>query len=120
MSTRRKNRENNEAYHKKIRKARKKIFEYGKKISSRDVTKYLESQSLTPVHVCGQFAYLWDWMLIFHWKSAFSFFEINFFLLLVVDLLHEFELGVWKAIFTYLMCILHAAGGLAIQELNWR
>jgi hypothetical protein len=38
----------------------------------------------------------------------------------VVDLLHEFELGVWKAIFTHLMRILFAAGGTAIQELNWR
>ena len=35
--------------------------------------------------------------------------------MLVVDILHEFELGVWKAIFTHLIRILHAAaphGGL--------
>jgi hypothetical protein len=35
--------------------------------------------------------------------------------MLVVDLLHEFELGVWKALFTHLIRILHAAapqGGL--------
>ena len=35
--------------------------------------------------------------------------------MLIVDLLHEFELGVWKAIFTHLIRILHAAaphGGL--------
>lgn len=31
----------------------------------------------------------------------------NFFSMLVPDLLHEFELGVWKAIFTHLMRILH-------------
>ena len=29
----------------------------------------------------------------------------------VVDLLHEFELGVWKAVFTHLMRIFYAAGG---------
>ena len=29
--------------------------------------------------------------------------------MLVVDLLHEFELGVWKALFTHLIQILHAA-----------
>jgi hypothetical protein len=29
--------------------------------------------------------------------------------MLVVDLLHEFELGVWKALFTHLIRILHAA-----------
>jgi hypothetical protein len=38
----------------------------------------------------------------------------------VVDLLHEFELGVWKAIFTHLMRILHAIGGNAVQDLNQR
>jgi hypothetical protein len=30
--------------------------------------------------------------------------------MLVVDLLHEFELGVWKALFTHLIRLLHAAG----------
>ena len=29
--------------------------------------------------------------------------------MLVVDLLHKFELGVWKALFTHLIQILHAA-----------
>jgi hypothetical protein len=29
--------------------------------------------------------------------------------MLVVDLLHEFELGVWKALFTHLIRILYAA-----------
>jgi hypothetical protein len=38
----------------------------------------------------------------------------------VVDLLHEFELGVWKAIFIHLMRILFAAGGTAVQDLNFR
>ena len=40
--------------------------------------------------------------------------------MLIVDLLHEFELGVWKAIFTHLMRILYAAGGTLIQQLNYR
>ncbi|KAG1872303.1 hypothetical protein DFJ58DRAFT_635155, partial [Suillus subalutaceus] len=35
----------------------------------------------------------------------------NRFHMFVVDELHEFENGVWKAIFTHLMHILHAAGG---------
>ena len=42
--------------------------------------------------------------------------------MLVVDLLHEFELGVWKALFTHLIRILHAAashGGL-VTELDRR
>jgi hypothetical protein len=38
----------------------------------------------------------------------------------VPDLLHEFELGVWKATFKHLLRILYAHGGGAIQELNKR
>jgi len=38
----------------------------------------------------------------------------------VVDLLHEFELGVWKATFTHLLRILYAQGGDGIQTLNKR
>ena len=38
----------------------------------------------------------------------------------VVDLLHEFELGVWKATFTHLMRVLEAAADDAIQKLNER
>lgn len=36
------------------------------------------------------------------------------------DLLHEFELGVWKAVFKHLIRILYAQGGDAIQRLNDR
>jgi hypothetical protein len=45
---------------------------------------------------------------------------LDFHGLFVVDLLHEFELGVWKAIFTHLMRILQAIGGNAVQVLNNR
>jgi hypothetical protein len=38
----------------------------------------------------------------------------------VVDLLLEFELGVWRTIFTHLMRILHAVGGTTVQRLNYR
>ena len=53
-------------------------------------------------------------------KNAFSNIVENFFALLVVDLLHEFELGVWKAILTHLLRILHASGTDALQELDRR
>ena len=40
--------------------------------------------------------------------------------MLVVDLMHEFELGVWKAIFTHLIRILYAADphGKLVTTLN--
>jgi hypothetical protein len=44
------------------------------------------------------------------------------YVMLVVDLLHEFELGVWKAIFIHLLRILYAAApaGRLIAQLNER
>ncbi|KAF9228318.1 hypothetical protein BS17DRAFT_793093 [Gyrodon lividus] len=42
----------------------------------------------------------------------------NLFLMLVVDLLHEFKLGVWKAIFIHLIWILIAAGEETISRMN--
>ncbi|KAF8235261.1 hypothetical protein L208DRAFT_1038046, partial [Tricholoma matsutake] len=45
-------------------------------------------------------------------------FGFEFHSMFVPDLLHEFELGVWKAIFTHLIHILYAAGGDCIQTLN--
>ncbi|KAH9914268.1 hypothetical protein B0H21DRAFT_896115 [Amylocystis lapponica] len=47
-------------------------------------------------------------------------FRVNFFLLLVVDLLHEFELGVWKALFAHLIRILEAHNMELVHELNLR
>jgi len=41
-------------------------------------------------------------------------------MMFVVDLLHEFELGVWKATFTHLLRILHAQSGDVITTLNER
>lgn len=42
--------------------------------------------------------------------------------MLVVDFMHEFELGVWKALFTHLIRILHAAAPHArrVAELDER
>lgn len=41
-------------------------------------------------------------------------------MMLVVDLLHEFELGVWKAIFSHLLRILDSLKGNKLQELDRR
>jgi hypothetical protein len=42
--------------------------------------------------------------------------------MLVVDIMHEFELGVWKSTFTHIVRVLYAAvpGGAAVDELNAR
>ncbi|KIL55572.1 hypothetical protein M378DRAFT_90703 [Amanita muscaria Koide BX008] len=92
--------------HANIQLVRKWMFELGLPISNPFVIRKLGPQSLTPV------------------RSAFSkrFFihGINHYEMFVPDLLHEFELGVWKATFTHLLRILVANGGQGIQILNER
>ena len=57
-------------------------------------------------------------------QNAFSaFFEkstvkFDVFLMLVVDLMHEVELGVWKALLTHLIQILYAIGAPAVNAFN--
>lgn len=41
-------------------------------------------------------------------------------MILVVDLMHEFELGVWKALLTHLIHILHTQGPKIVAEFNAR
>lgn len=42
----------------------------------------------------------------------------NYFKTFVVDLLHEFELGVWKMFFIHLLRILYTQGTVTVQELD--
>ncbi|KAF9565462.1 hypothetical protein CPC08DRAFT_629854 [Agrocybe pediades] len=82
------------------------IFHHGRGVKSTAVEDLLKERSEVPT------------------KNAFSErlskFSFNFLRMFVLDLLHEFELRVWKATFTHLLRILHAAADDCIQELNWR
>lgn len=44
----------------------------------------------------------------------------NIFLALVVDLMHEFELGVWRALFIHLLRMLEAKDKALINEMDRR
>ncbi|EIW73878.1 hypothetical protein CONPUDRAFT_68212, partial [Coniophora puteana RWD-64-598 SS2] len=89
-----------------IQRARTRIFKKGYSIKSSRISSLLTSHSYVPT------------------LNAFSEFlleqGVNFFSLFVVDLLHEFELGVWKAIFIHLVRILLAVGGSAAVKVNSR
>jgi hypothetical protein len=47
-------------------------------------------------------------------------FGFNMFDMLVVDLLHEVELGVWKAMFIHLLRLLDSVDGKSKYELDRR
>ncbi|KAJ3526631.1 hypothetical protein NMY22_g10092 [Coprinellus aureogranulatus] len=94
------------AYRERIDKAQKRIFKEGVGVTGKKVEDLLDSRSEVPI------------------RNAFSEtlaqFSFNFYTMFVPDLLHEFELGVWKALFSHLICILHAAPGNLTQTLNER
>ncbi|RDB18275.1 hypothetical protein Hypma_000641 [Hypsizygus marmoreus] len=85
--------------------AREWIYHKGNGVKSAAVERMLSVASLVPT--VNAFSVL----------SAFSF---NIHKALVVDFMHEFELGTWKALFTHLIRILTAHGESAVQELNRR
>ncbi|KAG2129688.1 uncharacterized protein EDB93DRAFT_1052601, partial [Suillus bovinus] len=51
-------------------------------------------------------------------SDCLSSFDFNMFIVLVVDLLHEFELGMWHMLLIYLLRILCAFNKELIHELN--
>ncbi|TBU26150.1 hypothetical protein BD311DRAFT_668148, partial [Dichomitus squalens] len=89
----------------KILRARKNLFK-GYSITGKFVTSWLKAESLTPI------------------QSAFSIrlsaHNVNFYDILAPDLMHEFELGVWKGIFIHLMRMLAERGDDAVEEFNSR
>ncbi|KAF8816480.1 hypothetical protein BYT27DRAFT_7077235, partial [Phlegmacium glaucopus] len=92
-----------------IEVARRMLFEKGINVSSVKVDQVLGPTSAVPTrNAFSDFA------------SRLGKFEFNFYQLLAPDLLHEFELGVWKAVFTHLIRILYVYGNDTIHYLNSR
>ncbi|KJA20593.1 hypothetical protein HYPSUDRAFT_101131, partial [Hypholoma sublateritium FD-334 SS-4] len=89
----------------KIRLARTWIYNQGLRVKAAAVERLLSPTSLVPT--VNAFSIL----------SKFGF---DYHDMLVVDFMHEFELGVWKALFKHLLRILFVHGGLAISTLNER
>ncbi|KDR69150.1 hypothetical protein GALMADRAFT_230924 [Galerina marginata CBS 339.88] len=85
--------------------ARDQIYRKGKGVKSAGVERILAPKSLVPTHNAF---------------SALSKFGLNLYKMLVVDFMHEWELGAWKATFVHLIRILVAHGETAVQELNRR
>ncbi|KIJ65337.1 hypothetical protein HYDPIDRAFT_28047, partial [Hydnomerulius pinastri MD-312] len=90
----------------KVLKARKLMYEENYAVNTPQIEVLLKDESL--VATSNAFS-----------DSLFEF-GFNLFAMLVVDLLHEFELGVWKAIFTHLLRILDSLKGAKLHELDRR
>ncbi|KAK7689177.1 hypothetical protein QCA50_007868 [Cerrena zonata] len=94
------------AIQQKIEFTRRLIFEKGFGVRSAAVKRMLDPISITPI------------------RSAFSIqlakFGVNHYVLFAPDFLHEWELGVWKAVFIHILRLLVALGNDAIQEFDKR
>ncbi|KAJ3884505.1 hypothetical protein GG344DRAFT_71294 [Lentinula edodes] len=91
--------------HDKVKLTREWIYEQGVKIQGSAVQRILKATSSVPT------------MNAFIGRLGLDF---NLSRMLVVDLMHEFELGVWKALFSHLIRILYAVGQQYVEELNHR
>jgi hypothetical protein len=108
--------------------ARKKIHEEGYVVGSTKVESILKPQSMLPVEVSSRFIFILPTSVDLDSKNAFSRLSglgFNVFGSLVVDLMHEFELGVWKSLFIHLIRILEAedrldATSASVSELDRR
>ncbi|OSD02554.1 hypothetical protein PYCCODRAFT_1367089, partial [Trametes coccinea BRFM310] len=130
MAHRRENqRTDTPALRRDIAKARKLVFK-GAALGGKRVQSLLDSRSLNPVQVCicrtasAHRLLLLCPTLMTSQQSAFSTrlasFGLNHYQLFAPDLMHEFELGVWKNTFIHLLRLLMAQGGTTVQEFNRR
>jgi hypothetical protein len=95
-----------EARRRKIEIAREIIYRNNYAVDSQPVETILKDESLVPTHNA--------------FSQKLARFGFNIFPVLVVDLMHEFELGVWKALFIHLLRILNAADKALVNELDRR
>ncbi|CDO74660.1 hypothetical protein BN946_scf184832.g4 [Trametes cinnabarina] len=106
MHARRENaRADTPAVQRDIKRARKLLFK-GASLGSKRIQMLLDSRSLNPVESA--------------FSTRLSRFGLNHYQIFAPDLMHEFELGVWKNTFIHLLRLLAAQGGTAVQEFNRR
>ncbi|KZT68005.1 hypothetical protein DAEQUDRAFT_728551 [Daedalea quercina L-15889] len=94
--------------HSLVARIRNWVFTRGYALTSKIIRRIMDPISILPMRSA------------FSTRLASTGFNFNFYSIFVPDVLHEFELGVWKAIFIHLLRLLHAEGKDRIQILNER
>ena len=111
----------------KIEAACRIIYDDNYAVDTQAVKDLLQEQSLVPTLVGFEYASrLATTYFLSTWSPQSAFSRIlgplgfNHFQMFVVDLMHEFELGVWKALFIHLLRILEAHDKALLHELDRR
>ena len=114
----------NKRYRNLVQVAREAIYRRNYYVQSTAIERMLKPQSLVPTLVSYQRSSTCFTTGPNLWQNAFSDrlsqFGLNFFSLFVVDLMHEVELGVWKALLIHLLRILQAVDEKTLHELDQR
>jgi hypothetical protein len=105
-----------------VKEARELIYKDNYAVESAPIKHLLDHQSLVPVQVSGPLLHRYN--LLKSSQNAFSARlstqGFNIHAALVVDFLHEVELGVWKDLFSHLLRILYAIDSALVSELDRR
>jgi hypothetical protein len=106
-----------------VETAREKIYEKGYVVDSKVVEGLLYEDSLVPTAVRPSHHHD-DYLMLMLCQNTFSSklapFGFNMFGMLAVDLMHEIELGVWKAVFIHLLRVLDCQNESLKHELDRR
>ena len=108
---------------KKVDEAREWVYDKGYAITGDKVEDLLKDQSMIPTKVFASTStYMRVSMLFIQnaFSSLLSPFGFDFHKMLTVDLLHEVELGVWKALLTHLIRMLNFCGADKVREFDER
>jgi len=106
-----------------IKNARRLIYERNYAVDSKTLAKFLNAESWVPTLVSIVIFYHLQRQDSLPSQNAFSRLRplgFNLFDMLVVDLMHEFELGIWKALFIHLLRILFSVNTVSLHELDHR
>jgi hypothetical protein len=130
-------RHDDEDRRRKISRSREFIFKDGRNVNSENVENLLKDHSLTPTRVSDldNRAHIADLLPTIDIQNAFSDFssqlpeppvkskdDSRFFMfrMLAVDFMHEWELGVWKAVLIHLIRLVTAHGTSYVRDLDYR
>lgn len=108
----------------RVQAAHEAIYKKSFAIDSVGVENLLKEDSLVPAAVSAPFNVANVDVDALSFQNAFSDklspLNFNIFDMLVVDLMHEVELGVWKAVFIHLLCLLDCGNENMKYELDRR
>jgi hypothetical protein len=106
-----------------IKMARDIIYNKNFAVDTPAVEEMLRPQSLVPTIVSAKFntyCHKCRPLLQNAFSNRLASFGFNLYLMLVVDILHDFELGVWKVLFIHLIRMLNAVDKTLVDELDRR